>query len=88
MRSFLTVGVLLLVIPFLLVSCGSAQLTVDPETFIIVDRQTGTVYYPDPEPKPEIRGETITFVQDNKAYMLTGNWLVVGELTNLEKLEK
>lgn len=63
------------------VGCGSTfSSTVDPETFTIVDRQTGEVFYPDLDPEPEITGNSITFIQDGEAFILNGNWLVKGEL--------
>lgn len=64
----------------LAMGCGTTEPTVSPETFTVVDRQTGVIYYPDLEPAPEIVGSTVTFTQGGKAYILSGNWLIVGDL--------
>ncbi len=81
MKRTLVLAVLLLLALLLFsVGCSTATPSVDVQTFVIVDRLTGTRYSSDLEPKPKVSGSTITFVQGGEAYMLNGGWLIVGEL--------
>ena len=78
MKYILTI---ILLISLLLTGCSiQPEITVNPETFVIVDRTTGEIYHPDLEPAPEIEGSQITFIQDGKAYIISGNWIIEGEL--------
>lgn len=86
MRHLLIGLIILVLVLLLLLGCGSSNVRVaDSRTLVVIDRETGVVYYPDLSPKPEIKGGSITFVQVGKAYILTGNWMVAAELEDVVK---